>query len=377
MKRLLARLALLAGASALALGTLELAIRMLPLFPINAMGVVMRPDAILDHSLRPGSVGRMVSAEYDAQYTINAYGMRDDELPVPGVPGSAPRGGILLLGDSFMEGYGVNRGEILADRLEQMTGVPVHNAGVKSYSPLLHYLYLRHRGLALRPDTVLLFFDLSDPANDEYYARRLERDPEGLPLSIRPRRAGGISLTGPVAQWFERHSALFCYARHTLQKYLPAGREDVGYAGAALDLEPLWPGRDAFPDTAYARGWDRSFEFLRAIRDLLAERGIAFRVVLYPYGHQVSADAWPEGRLAHNFPPGVSSRRPEEYVLRRAAADSIPVASIWDAFRNHPEPGALYFPRDGHWTPAGHDVAARAVQSILAGAPGEPKSPPE
>lgn len=370
MKRTLARLALLAAASALTIGTLELAIRMLPFFPINAMGSVMRPDAILDHSLRPGSVGRMVSAEYDARYMINSLGMRDDEIPIPGNPDAATRGGILLLGDSFMEGYGVNRGEILADRLERWTGIPVYNAGVKSYSPLLHYLYLRHRGLALRPDTVLLFFDLSDPANDEYYARRLVRDDSGRPLAIRPRRAGGISLTGPVAQVLERHSALFCYARHALQKYLPAGREDVGYAGAALDLDPLWPGRDSIPDSDYVRGWDRSFEFLGAIRDLLAERGIAFRVVLYPYGHQVSADAWPEGRRAHNFPPGVSSRRPEEFFRAWAATESIPVLSLWDAFRNHPAPGSLYFPRDGHWTPEGHAVAAEAVHELLHPTPG-------
>ncbi len=360
MKPVLAKLALLAVASLVAVLAAELLVRALPFFPVNAMGTVMRPDPILDHSLRPGSRGRMISAEYDVAYAINSLGMRDDEITDNG------SSRILLLGDSFMEGYGVARGFILADRLER-PGRTVLNAGVKSYSPLLEYLYLRHRGLALEPDTVILFFDLSDPANDVYYSRRLITDETGLPLSIRPRQAGGLSLTGPTAQFLERHSALFCYLRHTALKVLPAGREDVGYAGAALDLEPLFPGRDSIPDTEYVPRWDHSFHYLAKIRDLLQAQGVAFRVVLYPYGHQVSAEAWTDGRIAHNFPPGVSSRRPEELFLRWAATEKIPVFSLWDTFRTHPDPGSLYFRNDGHWTAAGHAVAAEAVSRWLEG----------
>lgn len=359
MNRILIRLAILAVASVIALLAAEAFIRLLPLLPVNAMGTVMRPDPILDHSLRPGARGRMMSMEYNVTYAINSLGMRDDDLD------DADRSGrLLLLGDSFMEGYGVERGLILADRVEQ-PGRIVMNAGVKSYSPLLEYLYLRHRGLVLKPDTVVLFFDLSDPANDAYYTRRLITDDSGLPLAIRPRRAGALPLTGPTAQFLENYSALFCYLRHAALKYLPAGREDVGYAGAALDLEPLFPGRDAIPDSDYYHRWEPSLRYLRLVRDLLADRGVAFRLVIYPYGHQVSADAWAEGRRAHNFPPGVSSRRPEEFLLRFASAEGIPTLSLWDTFRNHPDPGSLYFRHDGHWTAAGHAVAAEAVSRWL------------
>jgi hypothetical protein len=355
MKTPLTRLALLGLSTAFFLLLAEGVARVLPRLPINAMGAVMRPDAILDHSLRPGSGGRMKSREYDVAYRVNALGMRDDE------PRSGETGGILLLGDSFMEGYGVNRGEVLADRLEKILGVRVSNAGVKSYSPLLEYLYLAHRGLALRPDTVVLFFDLSDPANDEYYSRRLLCDDSGLPLAIRPRRSGLWNPMTPSARWLDDHSALYAYLLHMALKYFPESDADIGYAGAAKDLQPLWPGRDDIPDTAFANGYARSFEYLRAIRDLLAQNGVAVLVVVYPYGHQVAANAWQEGRLAHGFPPGVSSDRPMRFMESWCGENRIPCLSLGPVFRAHPDPGPLYFVHDGHWTAEGHRVAAEAV----------------
>ncbi len=312
----------------------------------------MRPDPILDHSLRPGARGRMKSREYDVTYLINGLGLRDDE-PEPG--------SIMILGDSFMEGYGVERGEILADRLAT-AGFPAVNAGVKSYSPLLEYLYLRHRGLELRPDTVLLFLDLSDPANDAYYARRLVRDESGRPLSITPRRSRLPLPSGALSEWLDRNSALYAYGIHLALKHFPASDGDIGYSGAAEDLDLLFPGRDSLSDTEFAKGWDVTFEAFKEIRDLLSGRNIFFAVITYPYGHQVSPDAWSEGRKAWNFPPGVSSDRPFRFVETFCAAESIPVFSLDRTFRAHENPGSLYFTWDGHWTAKGHAVAAEAVE---------------
>jgi hypothetical protein len=354
MKRWFLRGAALGFSTVFFLLLAEFAVRALPFLPVNSMGTVMRPDAILDHSLRPHARGRMRSAEYDVAYRINAFGQRDDE-PRPHA--------LMILGDSFMEGYGVERGAILADRLEAM-GIPTINAGVKSYSPLLEYLYLVHRGLAFAPDTVVLFFDLSDPANDEYYTRRLEAF--GTPEArIRPRRLSLFDNWSPFAQWLEGHSALYAYLLHMGMKHFPATKEDIGYAGAALDMDPLFPGRDAIPDTAYFGRWKTSQEYLLAIRNLLEKHGVAFRLVTYPYGHQVAADAWAEGRKGHGFPPGVSSDRPFRFLETWCAENGIAVLSLDRAFTAHPDPGSLYFVEDGHWTAEGHRVAADAVAAWM------------
>lgn len=356
MNKLAPRLALLAASTVFFLLLAEGGVRLMPYLPLNAMGLVMQADPILDHSLRPNARGRMKSYEYNVPYLINSRGNRDDE--------NVAAHSLMIIGDSFMEGYGVNRGELLADRLEAM-GIPTINAAVKSYSPLLEYLYLRHSGLSLHPDTVILFFDLSDPSNDEYYSRRLITDDSGLPLSIRPRRITFFNPTGPIAEWLSAHSALYAYLHHVALKYFPENHEDVGYAGTALDLDPLFPGRDSIPDTDYIPRWNKSFTYLKLIRDTLKPRNIDFKIVVYPYGHQVSPDAWSEGRKGHNFPSGISSRRPERVLLNWAASESIPVISLYDTFLAHPRPASLYFITDGHWTAAGHDLAARAVYDAL------------
>jgi len=284
----------------------------------------------------------MKSNEYDVVYHINSLGQRDDE------PTTNDSETVLLLGDSFMEGYGVERGEILADRLEATTSWNVINAGVKSYSPLLEYLYLKHRGLAQKPDTVVLFLDLSDPANDLYYSTRLVGD------RIMPRIKTYEALY---------RSALYAYAIHLQLKY--GNHHDKGYAGAAGNLAPLFAGDDDIPDSEYLPKWEKSFEYLKSIRDLLGENNIGFVLVTYPYGHQVSPDAWKEGRVAHGFPPGISSDRPFRLVESWAQSESISVISLDQSFRSAPAPEKLYFNFDGHWNAAGHAFAAEIIKDNL------------
>lgn len=333
----------------LGVGAAEVAARLMPLLPINVMGAVMQPDPILDHSLRPGSFGRMKGREYNVTYRINSSGLRDDYIV------ASDSETVLILGDSFMEGYGVERGEILADVLERRTGWNVINGGVKSYSPLLHYLFLKHRGLALNPDTVILFLDLSDPANDVYYTRRLVRGDDGKPERITPRIETNAFL--------HRNSVLYSHLVHLALKY--GASEDKGYSGIGANLDLLFPGRDSVPDTDYFSRWERSFEYLLEIRDLLSSRKVGFILVTYPYGHQVAADAWKEGRVAHGFPPGISSDRPFRFVEHWADSESIAIVSLDLPFRHHPRPGPLYFTWDGHWTPAGHSFAADALLAVL------------
>lgn len=309
----------------------------------------MRVDPLLDHSLRAHSSGRMKSQEYDIVYHINSLGQRDDE------PIENDSETVLILGDSFMEGYGVERGQILADRLEAITPWNVINGGVKSYSPLLEYLYLKARGLSQKPDTVVLFLDLSDPANDMYYGSRLIRDDSHLPLAIKPRVE--------THELLYRSSALYAYAIHLQLKY--GNHEDKGYAGAAGNLAPLFAGNDDIPDSEYLPRWEKSFEYLKLIRDLLLENKIGFVLVTYPYGHQVSPEAWKVGRVAHGFPPGISSDRPFRLVESWARSESIAVISLDHAFRSAPSPEKFYFTYDGHWTAAGHAFAAEAVRKHL------------
>ncbi|MBL4888992.1 MAG: hypothetical protein JKX97_03085 [Candidatus Lindowbacteria bacterium] len=356
MKSTLKKMALTLFSLIFALFLAELAVRGLPLLPITSMGLVMQQDPILDHSLRPFSRGRMKSREYDVTYEINSFGLRDVE---------PEEGSVMILGDSFMEGYGVKESDALAALLRSK-GMKIVNAGVKSYSPLLEYLYLKHRGLKLKPSKVILFFDLSDPANDQYYSGRLVTAKDGTPEYITPKTSGLLVPKGRLFGWLNTHSSLFAYVLHRLHKIFPGQAEDLGYTGETIANNLLFAARDSEPDDTYYPRWNKSLSYILNIQDLLKKNNIPFTLVTYPYGHQVSVDAWKEGRRAHHFPDGVSSDRPFRFLEQWSKENDIDFFSLDEVFLSHPEPGSLYFTYDGHWTPEGHRVAANATYDFLS-----------
>ena len=61
---------------------------------------------------------------FDVTYAANSHGMRDKEVAVAS---QLPR--VVVLGDSFVEGWGVEHGYRFTDRLEQLTGIQHLNFG--------------------------------------------------------------------------------------------------------------------------------------------------------------------------------------------------------------------------------------------------------
>ena len=102
--------------------------------------------------------------EYTVDVRINSQGLRDPERSVEPRPGTFR---VLALGDSFMEGYTVNLGETLTQKLEGRLNAAgcraeVINGGTSAYSTDQEYLFYRTDGARYRPALVLLFFFWND-----------------------------------------------------------------------------------------------------------------------------------------------------------------------------------------------------------------------
>ena len=101
--------------------------------------------------------------------TINSQGLRDREYALQKLPGT---GRILVLGDSYTWGYGVEDHEIFTEVLEQrLIGEDppweVINTGVSGWGTDQQWLFLKHEGWAYSPDVVVLaFFLMNDPVNN-------------------------------------------------------------------------------------------------------------------------------------------------------------------------------------------------------------------
>jgi len=107
---------------------------------------------------KPGSEGDQRGACYKARYRINAVGARDVERPRRA---SEPR--VVVLGDSFLEGFGVEVDSRLSEMLEAATGVPHLNFAMASFGPYQQLLV--YEGLAREFDHTAVLVSVF-PGND-------------------------------------------------------------------------------------------------------------------------------------------------------------------------------------------------------------------
>jgi hypothetical protein len=129
--------------------------------PIHAIG--------LQPNLRNATV-HGVSKEFVFQFSTNAQGLRMDyDLSVEKLPGSRR---ILLVGDSFTFGYGVQQNEAFPAELQRLLDpdhrrIEVINAGFASGFTLdTEYLFTREVGAKWHPDLVLVGVSLSNDLDD-------------------------------------------------------------------------------------------------------------------------------------------------------------------------------------------------------------------
>src|SRR5262249_4103819 len=157
------------------------------------------PDPILHHRLRAG----YTASRHGVEFHINALGLKDREYPAAKPPGVFR---VLMLGDSYTEGFGLRVEDTMPKQAEAMLAgrscrapLEILTAGVPSYSPILEYLYLEERGLALAPDLVVLNFDMTDVHDDLVRTATAVLGPDGLPRAVPPdRRAEAAVMLPPV-----------------------------------------------------------------------------------------------------------------------------------------------------------------------------------
>jgi lysophospholipase L1-like esterase len=129
-------------------------------------------DRLLFWRMRPG-------IEHDGEIYTNSLGLRGPEIPAK-QPGEYR---ILSLGESTTFARRLPYEKSYSARLEAelapLVGgeVRVVNAGVPGYTSFQGYQYLRHTGISLEPDAVLIYFGFNDFLPISY---RISRESESL-----------------------------------------------------------------------------------------------------------------------------------------------------------------------------------------------------
>lgn len=117
-----------------------------------------QPDARLGWVHRPETEGRFVAPGFDVAVRINSHGLRGPEYEAgPGRPR------ILLMGDSFAWGWGVEEHQTLAGRLgEGLPGWDVLNAATAGYSTDQQLLWYIDERARFEAELVVLLFCEND-----------------------------------------------------------------------------------------------------------------------------------------------------------------------------------------------------------------------
>lgn len=326
-----------------------------------------RNDPVFHHRFIPNTSGYWKTQEFNPHYAINSLGLRDREISKTKPKGTKR---VLLLGDSFTEGNGVEVNEAFPARVQALVdnaGLSIRwevfNAGEGSYSPLLHYLLLEKQLIDLEPDLVILNLDLSDLYDDIQYTKLATFDASGKPTAARaePERKPGpwyVQAIYSFKDFLKEHTRLYNFVRRYVAPLFAARPE----ASDDVRVDKYAMIRDGY-DLGDGSAWSLSFGYIEMVRDLLAARGVPLWLTVYPYGHQVSPREWHKGRVFWSFEQNrVYSTAPQKQLEQLGRSRGIPVVNMTNDFLERSKTVfPLYFALDGHFLPAGHAVAAEAI----------------
>jgi hypothetical protein len=362
--------------------------------PTYAQSVV-DPHPLLGWAPRPGGRMRVVMRDRGLDYgvVVNSLGLRDRERTLRPPPGSRR---VLVLGDSFVYGLGVEAEDRFTDRLERACGpgVEVVNAGVEGWGTDQEYLYLVSQGLELRPDVVVLgVCALNDVVNVMLGHALFGSTPkphcvlrDGCIACEPPGPRPVPSAARKVVAVLE-HSRFLHFTLNRLHQFvvrIRARRARLGPGGVSfpedVDSEASeW----AIFATPYSPRFEAAFQvteaLIGAMRDTCAARGIAFVLLAFPSRFEIDAEARAKELRYHGLDPArIDLGGPYARLQRLAERLGVPFVYPRGEFEAEAAPRSLFFERDAHIDAASHAIIARVLEPVLRASLAEaPKATPE
>ena len=140
-------------------------------------------DELLGWKLKPNSTGFMSNPEFNVTINISQKGLRDKDYPY-NKTGNKKR--IIVLGDSFTLGVGVEEDERFTEVLEDklLENVDVINMGVSGYGTDQELLFLEKEGFNYNPDIVLVAFYIGNDVSDNMHSFMPQAKPYPKPMFV-------------------------------------------------------------------------------------------------------------------------------------------------------------------------------------------------
>jgi hypothetical protein len=376
--------AVLAGVGILfALVMLESAVRWMHLVPDR----FWEPDPLLGARLIPGERGwwTQEDREFVVPVQVNHHGLRDVERDFAKAPGVFR---VLILGDSFVEAMHVPLEVTLPHVLEQQLNgnakgarIEVMGAGVSGYGTASELLFFGREGKRYTPDLVVLALY---PGND------VKNNSPSLEDKLKPsyttdgalQRVVGEAPRKKLHGWraLLARSAAYHYIRKMLLTRQPQLADALARHGLLQrEVIPSVPERDgvpveygvyaALPTPEWLEAWAHTERLLGELQSATAASGARLVIAIVSSRDQVYPQWWRE--VVETYPRMQSQTwdldAPQQRIEAWCAQHGVSCVALAPSFREAAARGGepLHFHHDGHWTAAGHRLAANVLKDFL------------
>ena len=373
----------------------EVAIRSIFPAPLDTPWRHRVPDPELGWVIEPDLNYLYLLPEEKVIVKTNSHGFRDVEFAFSDFE-AGPR--ILVLGDSFMEGYSVNFEETFHRQLTKMLaerGVTADslNFGVGGYGTLQEYLLFMREGRHYKPDIVLLgFYPGNDFRNNLFALEKAAIGSNSNKVLSRPfllknsddfMRLSRVDYQGAQERYREAsqyRNSMWQRLRRTfrtldlaglaIDRYMLQKSKPVESAASKLVADYIKFGmhychEDAlFSESLEVTG--RIFQELKKEVDAIGAELIVFSVPALHEIYMNSSSTQAEDNISS---PQICIEDAPGYQRLAAKLGSLDITylDLLPAFRKASSSNSenLFRRSDLHWSPAGHRLAAEVVSSQL------------
>ncbi len=293
---------------------------------------------------------------------------------------------ILNIGDSFMQADEIVFKELFSTRLEEITGKKVLQVGYPSWAPIQYVNFLATN--EIRPGAIVNVFvmvnDLApnyDWSNGSYHKKAIsstdasyyfpELDGKGawdvyeynawkeasvFEFLRKLRSAYAAIISGITVQKYKKLEGNFQKLRENCEE-LEAFREispNVYDYIVYTFQESCWPEQ-------FVNEIEIGVDDLKKIDQLVREQGGTLNLFLIPPGWAIEGEAL----AVKNSPYSnihestlITTKYISELLARKSGLAVINLEAVLAMFKKESPEQLLYFPGDGHWTPAAHNKLA-------------------
>ena len=281
----------------------------------------------------------------------NSHGFRDQEYSIQ-KPEGVKR--VVVLGDSFTWGWGVEQQDIFTEIAEQASsGVQFLNLGHMGYGTAQEYLLLRKLGLKFSPDlTVVAFYpnDIDNTAGQEgirpkYVVKEgiltLEKKPNPLPFNR------------TLKMMVKEHFLFYSFIDYRMALLKQSWRTPI-----------IWSGGKKYFFKNFINEMKETWDVVETLL-LEIDRVTNHRLlILYvPHRLQIEDDRYRKELRASHLDEHELDIMLVNTLLKKFSEDhDIPFLDLTSTMRKENTQAPLYFEHDGHWSPRGHKIAGEQLQ---------------